>query len=252
MKLNARQVETAKPKEKSYKLTDGGGLYLEVSASGAKYWRMKYRYGGKEKRIAFGVYPHVSLADARQKREAAKKLLASGTDPGETKKAEKLAQKIAMENSFELMAREWHKNKADRWSLRYREEIIDTFEKDIFPFIGRRPIADIKPMELLETLKRMEKRGALEKMRKVRQRCGEVFRYAIITGRAEYNPAPDLAGALQTHKKQHFDHCRALIYAVVVLDQPVAKEILNLVLWQQIDLLHQTYHQAISEPLKAE
>ncbi len=204
MKLNARQVETVKPKEKSYKLTDGGGLYLEVSASGAKYWRMKYRYGGKEKRIAFGVYPHVSLADARQKREAAKKLLASGTDPGETKKAEKLAQKIAMENSFELMAREWHKNKADRWSLRYREEIIDTFEKDIFPFIGRRPIADIKPMELLETLKRMEKRGALEKMRKVRQRCGEVFRYAIITGRAEYNPAPDLASALSTPKKQHY------------------------------------------------
>ncbi|EKN5154061.1 TPA: tyrosine-type recombinase/integrase [Yersinia enterocolitica] len=203
MKLNARQVETAKPKEKSYKLTDGGGLYLEISVSGAKYWRMKYRYGGKEKRIAFGVYPHISLADARQKREAAKKLLASGTDPGETKKAEKLAQKMAMENSFESMAREWHKNKADRWSLRYREEIIDTFEKDIFPFIGRRPIADIKPMELLETLKRMEKRGALEKMRKVRQRCGEVFRYAIITGRAEYNPAPDLAGALQTHKKQH-------------------------------------------------
>ncbi|CFQ35568.1 tyrosine-type recombinase/integrase [Yersinia bercovieri] len=204
MKLNARQVETAKPKEKSYKLTDGGGLYLEVSASGAKYWRMKYRYGGKEKRIAFGVYPHVSLADARQKRETAKKLLASGTDPGETKKAEKLAQKIAMENSFESMAREWHKNKADRWSLRYREEIIDTFEKDIFPFIGRRPIADIKPMELLETLKRMEKRGALEKMRKVRQRCGEVFRYAIITGRAEYNPAPDLASALSTPKKQHY------------------------------------------------
>ncbi|CNC69759.1 putative phage integrase [Yersinia intermedia] len=114
MKLNTRQVETAKSKDKSYKLTDGGGLYLEISASGAKYWRMKYRYGGKEKRIAFGVYPHVSLADAHQKREAAKKLLASGTDPGETKKAEKLAQKMAMENSFESMAREWHKNKADR------------------------------------------------------------------------------------------------------------------------------------------
>lgn len=102
------------------------------------------------------------------------------------------------------MAREWHQTKADRWSLRYRDEIIDTFEKDIFPYIGKRPIADIKPMELLEALRKMEKRGALEKMRKVRQRCGEVFRFAIITGRANYNPAPDLASALATPKRYIF------------------------------------------------
>ncbi len=100
--------------------------------------------------------------------------------------------------------REWHKSKADRWSLRYRDEIIDTFEKDIFPYIGHRPISEIKPLELLETLKKLEARGALEKMRKVRQRCGEVFKYAIITGRAEYNPAPDLASALASPTKQHF------------------------------------------------
>ncbi|HDL8278586.1 TPA: tyrosine-type recombinase/integrase, partial [Yersinia enterocolitica] len=200
MKLNARQVETVKPKE----MTDGGGLYLEVSASGAKYWRMKYRYGGKEKRIAFGVYPHVSLADARQKRETAKKLLASGTDPAEVKKADKLAQRLSSENSFEAISREWHKAKADRWSLGYREEIMSTFEADIFPYIGKRPIAEITPLELLDVLQRIEKRGALEKTHKVRQRCGEVFRYAIITGRAEYNPAPDLASALSTPKKQHY------------------------------------------------
>ncbi|CBY29464.1 phage integrase [Yersinia enterocolitica subsp. palearctica Y11] len=189
-----------KPKE----MTDGGGLYLEVSASGAKYWRMKYRYGGKEKRIAFGVYPHVSLADARQKRETAKKLLASGTDPAEVKKADKLAQRLSSENSFEAISREWHKAKADRWSLGYREEIMSTFEADIFPYIGKRPIAEITPLELLDVLQRIEKRGALEKTHKVRQRCGEVFRYAIITGRAEYNPAPDLASALSTPKKQHY------------------------------------------------
>lgn len=204
MKLTARQVDTAKPKEKPYKLSDGGGLYLEVAPNGSRYWRMKYRINGKEKRLSFGVYPIVSLAVARDEREKAKRILATGGDPGEVKKAGKLAQKLSIENTFEAIAREWHKSKADRWSLRYRDEIIDTFEKDIFPFIGKRPIAEIKPMELLETLKRMEKRGALEKMRKVRQRCGEVFRYAIITGRAEYNPAPDLASALTPPKKQHF------------------------------------------------
>lgn len=204
MALTARQVETAKPKEKSYKLFDGGGLYLEVTAKGSRYWRMKYRFSGKEKRLAFGVFPIVTLAEAREMRNQAKKILAAGGDPGEIKKEEKAIQKLNTGNTFEAIAREWHKSKADRWSLRYRDEIIDTFEKDVFPYIGKRPIAEIKPLELLDTLRKMEKRGALEKMRKVRQRCGEVYRYAIITGRAEYNPAPDLASALTPPKKQHF------------------------------------------------
>lgn len=203
MPLTDVKVRTAKPQDKPYKLTDGGGLYLLVNTNGSRYWRMKYRVMGREKLLSIGVYPDISLAVARQKRDEARRALAQGNDPGAIKKAEKQAKKIAAENTFEAIAREWHKAKADRWSLRYRDEIIDTFEKDIFPYIGLRPIAEIKPLELLETLKRMEKRGALEKMRKVRQRCGEVFRYAIITGRAEYNPAPDLAGALAVHKKQH-------------------------------------------------
>lgn len=127
MKLTAWQVETAKPKDKPYKLSDGGGLYLEIATSGSRYWRLKYRYGGKEKRLAFDVYPE------RDRREAAKKTLAAGSAPAEVKKAEKLAQKLNIENTFEAVAREWHHSKADRWSLRYRDEIIDTFEKDIFP-----------------------------------------------------------------------------------------------------------------------
>ncbi|MBN5437468.1 tyrosine-type recombinase/integrase [Serratia sp. AXJ-M] len=204
MPLTDIKVKSAKPTEKAYKLTDGGGMYLLVKPNGSKYWRLKYRFVGKEKMLSIGVYPDVSLADARQKRDEARKVLAAGGDPGEVKKADKLAQKLSTENTFEAIAREWHRQKADRWSLRYRDEIIDTFEKDIFPYLGRRPIAEIKPMELLETLRRLEKRGALEKMRKVRQRCGEVFRYAIVTGRAEYNPAPDLATALATPKKTHF------------------------------------------------
>lgn len=204
MALTDAKLRTLKPKEKVYRLGDSAGLYIEVAINGSRYWRMKYRFLGKEKRLAFGVYPEVTLAEAREKRDAARKLLASGSDPAEAKKIAKATQQANAENTFEAVAREWHKSKADRWSLRYRDEIIDTFEKDIFPYIGKRPIAEIKPLELLETLRKMEKRGALEKMRKVRQRCGEVYRYAIITGRAEYNPAPDLATALTPPKKQHF------------------------------------------------
>ncbi|EKT0593271.1 tyrosine-type recombinase/integrase [Morganella morganii] len=204
MALTDIKIKTAKPLEKPYKLSDSGGLYLLVNRNGSKYWRLKYRFAGKEKMLSIGVYPQVTLAEARNHRDEAKKLLAQNKDPSEEKQLAKLEKYLSSESTFEAVAREWHTSKADHWSLRYRDEIIDTFEKDIFPYIGKRPIADIKPLELLETLRKMEKRGALEKMRKVRQRCGEVFRYAIITGRAEYNPAPDLATALTPPKKQHF------------------------------------------------
>ncbi len=129
MKLTVRQIDTAKPKEKPYKLSDGGGLYLEVTTNGSRYWPLKYRYAGKEKRLAFGVYPEVSLAQAREKRDAAKKLLSARSDPGEVKKAEKIAQKLNYENTFEAVAREWHQTKADRWSLRYRDEISTPLRK---------------------------------------------------------------------------------------------------------------------------
>ena len=145
----------------------------------------------------------VSLAEAREKREIARKQVANGVDPVEKRKEQKIAQKLSTENSFESVSREWHATKADHWTVAYREEIIKTFEQDVFPFIGNRPIGEIKPLELLEVLRRIEKRGALEKTRKVRQRCGEVFRYAIITGRAEYNPASDLAIALAVPKQKH-------------------------------------------------
>ncbi|NCG55044.1 tyrosine-type recombinase/integrase [Serratia fonticola] len=206
MKLNVRQVDTAKPKEKTYKLADGGGLYLEVSTSGSRYWRLKYRFGGKEKRLAFGVYPDVSLASARAKREEAKKLLAAGIDPSEEKKAEKQARKISVENTFEALAREWHAYKEPNWSKGYAEDLMESFEKDIFPYIGKRPIADIKPLEILEALRKLEKRGVLDKMRKIRQACNQTFRYAIVTGRAENNPASELAGALAVQKHKHYPH----------------------------------------------
>lgn len=204
MKLNARQVETAKPKDKPYKLADGGGMYLEVFPNGTKSWRMKYRIAGKEKRVVFGVYPTITLADARSKRDDAKKLLVNGVDPSAFKKESKLAQIEEVKNTFQQIALEWHNMKVKKWSAGYASDILEAFNKDVFPFIGQRPVADIKPLELLNVLKKMEERGATEKAKKVRQRCGEVFRYAIVTGRAEYNPAPDLTSAMQGHESKHY------------------------------------------------
>lgn len=206
MKLTVKQIDSSKPKEKDYKLSDGGGLYLLVKTNGGKYWRLKYRIDGKEKLLAIGVYPTVTLADARRKRDDAKRLLADGIDPNQQRKEQKQASKIDSVNTFKNIALEWYEGRKDRWSVGYRDDMMDAFEKDVFPHIGNRPIVEIKPIELLEVLSIMEKRGATEKLKKVRQRCGEVWKYAIITGRAEYNPAPDLASAFVPHKREHYAH----------------------------------------------
>ncbi|AWC74831.1 integrase [Serratia marcescens] len=203
MALTDIQIRRAKPQEKPYTLSDGLGLALLINPDGSKGWRFRYRFNGKAKLMSFGSYSLVSLAEAREKRDVARKQVANDIDPVEERKAQKLAKQLSAENSFEAISREWHMNKADRWTVAYREEIMKTFEQDVFPFIGNRPISEIKPLELLEVLRRIEKRGALEKTRKVRQRCGEVFRYAIITGRAEYNPAPDLSIALAVPKQKN-------------------------------------------------
>ncbi|AUY38600.1 MULTISPECIES: tyrosine-type recombinase/integrase [Enterobacteriaceae] len=204
MKLNARQVDAAKPREKAYKLADGAGLYLEVVPSGSRYWRMKYRFNGKEKRMAFGVYPAVSLAQARALRDEAKKKLAEGIDPSFAKKEEKLVRDVQLNNTFQSVALEWHGTKVNRWSEGYASDILEAFNKDIFPYIGQLPVNEIKPLVLLNVLRRMESRGATEKAKKVRQRCSEVFRYAIVTGRTEYNPAADLTSAMSGHESKHY------------------------------------------------
>lgn len=209
MKLNARQVDTTKPKDKPYKLADGGGLYLLVNPNGAKYWRLKYRIAGKEKLLALGVYPDVTLADARAKRDEAKRGIAGGIDPNEAKREEKATREAQKNNTFQELATEWHSSKLKKWSAGYASDIMEAFNKDVFPYIGKKPIAEIKPLELLNVLRRMEGRGATEKAKKVRQRCGEVFRYAIVTGRAEYNPAPDLTSAMQGHESNHYPFLNA-------------------------------------------
>lgn len=206
MKLTATEIKAARPKEKAYKLSDGGGMYLEVFPNGTKSWRLKYRIGGKEKRVVFGVYPTVTLAEARTKRDEAKRVLAAGGDPGQEKQAEKQAKVMAVANSFERLALEWHEHKRPSWSAGYASDILEYLKKDIFPFLGPRAITDIKPAEMLAVLRKMEQRGVLDKLKKTRQACRQIFTYAVITGRAENNPVVDLASALKAPKQKHFPH----------------------------------------------
>jgi integrase len=195
MPLNEMKVRSAKPKEKFYKLTDGDGLYLHVTEKGGKLWRFRYRFSGKEKLLALGSYPEISLLDARQKRDEARRQLAHGIDPGAVRKAQKQAS-IQETETFEVIAREWHSKFTPTWKPRHVEGLITRLQRDVFPYIGARPIKDIKAPELLTVLRRIESRGALETAHRARSICGQIFRYAVATGRAERNPAVDLIGAL--------------------------------------------------------
>ncbi|HBX4909511.1 TPA: tyrosine-type recombinase/integrase [Klebsiella variicola subsp. variicola] len=209
MPLNDMQIRRAKPEAKAYTLGDGQGLSLLIEPNGSKSWRFRYRYAGKPKMISLGVYPTITLADARSRRDNARKLVAEGKNPSEVRKEQKIALQTESESAFEKIATEWHQMKSAKWSAGYASDIMEAFQNDIFPYVGTRPIGEIKPLELLNVLRKIEKRGALEKMRKVRQRCSEVFRYAIATGRAEFNPAADLSSALEVHQSNHFPFLKA-------------------------------------------
>ena len=203
MSLSDTAIRKVKPTEKSQRLCDGGGLYLEVSPAGGKWWRLKYRYGGKEKRLSLGTYPDTGLADARSKRDTARRLLAGGTDPAEHRKAEKAAGEDRAANSLEVVAREWHAKQATKWVKDHADRTMLRLENDIFPWLGKRPIADVTAKELLGAVSRIADRGAVESAHRALQTCGQVFRYAIATGRAERNPATDLRGALPPVKQAH-------------------------------------------------
>ena len=206
MSLTDLEIRRAKPAEKTYTTADGNGLSLQIEPNGSKGWRFRYRFEGKAKMLSLGTYPKVSLSQARRQRDEAQDLLAMGINPSDSRKEKKLAQQDRLGNTFEAIAREWYQRRYDLWAESYRTEMIATFEKDVFPHIGHRPIDSITPMELMAVLTCLEKRGATEKMRKVRQRCGEVWKYAIATGRALSNPAPDLASVMMPHKKEHYAH----------------------------------------------
>ena len=193
-------VETEKP----YKLADEKGLYLEVDPSGGKYWRFKYRFARKEKRISLGVYPEVSLAEARDERDKSRKRLAEGIDPGVLRKVHKASRTVQAENSFKAVAMEWLKLHIDPMSESHRKRVRARFENDLFPYLGRRPISEISSMELLAVLRRIEDREATDTAHRTLGSCGQLFRYCVVTGRCERDITADLRGALKSVEEQHF------------------------------------------------
>jgi integrase len=204
MTLTDVGVRNAKPKGKLYRLYDERGMYLEVSATGGKWWRLKYRFGGKENRMSLGVYPDVGLKEARDRRDEARKLLANGIDPGFERKVQKAARVERAANSFEAVAREWFAKLASGWAKSHADKIMARLENDVFPWLGGRAIAEIKAPEVLMVLRRVEARGALDTSHRVHQNCGQIFRYAVATGRAERDVSADLRGALPPARHTHF------------------------------------------------
>lgn len=202
MPLTEIAVRNAKARAKPVRLFDSGGLYLEIAPSGGKWWRFKYRFTEKEKRLSLGVYPEVSLKAARAKRDEARRLLADGIDPSEHRQQSKSALAKGA-NSFETIAREWFAKFSENWVDTHSTKIIRRLERDLFPWLGARPINSITAPELLSALRRIESRGALETAHRAMQNCGQVFRYAVATGCAERDPTGDLRGALPPVKEKH-------------------------------------------------
>ena len=196
--LTIKQIDAAKPKDKPYRLLDSNGLYLYVPVSGKKVWQMRYKIDGKEKVLTIGKYPLMSLQEAREKGWTARKDISLGVDPVKAKK------ESTKDDSFRAIYQEWYDHKKQVWSEGYGEELARMFSDDILPMIGNIEIQDIEPMQILAVIRRFEERGAMERANKARRRCGEVFRYAIVTGRAKYNPAPDLADAMKGYRKKNY------------------------------------------------
>lgn len=203
MALTDAACKSVKPKEKPFKLSDSGGLYLEVMPNGSKYWRFKYRYMKKENRLALGTYPLIGLKEAREKRDVAKRLLLDGTDPSEAKKSEKRQKIDENSNTFKVVALEWYELNKERWSKSYLDNITRIMKNDLFPTIGNRPMTKIKAPDLLSTLKKIEKRGAIETTTRARKISGQIFRYGIQVSKCEYNPVPDLYGAFKRRQVKH-------------------------------------------------
>ena len=204
MALTDTKIKQAKPKDKDYKLSDAKGLFLLVTKKGAKYWRFKYRFASKEKLLSIGVYPLVTLKQARKACDLAKEQLGQGIDPSQAKKAKKAELAAAQANNFEAIALEWHKQQSAKWSESYTAKVLRAIERDLFPHIGTLPLDQISPPQLLAVFKRIEKRGATESAHRVKQITGQVYRYAVATGRAQRDITPDLKGALAPAQKKHF------------------------------------------------
>ncbi len=204
MKLTDVTIRNLKPREKQYKVSDGKNLFLLIKSTGAKYWRYRFFFANKEKVLAIGVYPEVTLSQARERRDEAKKQLVEGNDPSFLKQTKQQAKKQSDQNSFEVIAREWHTKFLSKWTKDHAQLIIRRLEKDLFPWIGNRPISEVTSMELLRLMRRIEARGAKETAHRILQTCGQVFKYAIVTARAEIDPSAALKGALEPVQTQHY------------------------------------------------
>lgn len=202
--LTDTAIRNAKPADKPVRLFDGGGLYLEIAPSGGKWWRLKYRFGGKEKRYSLGVYPEVTLATARKKRDEAREKLAAGIDPGEAKKAEKRASLLAAAHSFEVVARGWMDERKTTVEPAQHAKTLARMENDVFPWLGKRPIAEIDAPEILVVLKRVDGRGARFTAHRIRSEISRVFRYGIKEGHCKADPARDLVDAIPPAQTTHF------------------------------------------------
>ncbi|EFH6916926.1 tyrosine-type recombinase/integrase [Escherichia coli] len=200
MALTDIKVRTAKPTDKQYKLTDGSGMHLLVHPNGSKYWRLQYRFDGKQKMLALGVYPDVSLADARTRRDDARNLLANNIDPGDKKKSDKIEQEEA--RTFEQLAVEWHATNK-KWSEEHSRRVLKSLEDNLFPAIGKRNIADLKTRDLLAPIKSVELSGRLEVASRLQQRTTAIMRYAVQSGLLDYNPAQEMVDAVASSNRQH-------------------------------------------------
>lgn len=204
MGLTNLEIKKAAAQDKAYKLSDGKGLYLYITPKSQKYWRMDYRFGGKRKTLALGVYPETTLADARHQCDEARKLIKNDIDPSDVKRAKKIAKAQSQENSFKALALEWFAKETPHWSTHHIDRVDRMLNKELFPFIANRPIGDITAPDLLACLRRVESRGAIETAHRVKQVAGQVFRYAVATGKADRDPSADLKDALATPIKSHF------------------------------------------------
>jgi len=204
MTLTVKVVDKAKPKEKPYKLTDARGLYVQVMPNGSKYWRLAYRFLNRQKTLALGVYPDLSLSEARKLREEAKSQLANNIDPNTHKKANREAGLAAVANTFEIVAREWFDKRMCDKSESHRKRTMRTLEKDLFPYLGKRPISEIARDELLAALNTIQNRGAIETAHRANQTCGQIFRYAMLTKRAKNDISSNLYEALKKPIETHY------------------------------------------------
>ena len=207
MKLTAKHITNLKPKDKTYKLSDGGGLSLLIKPNNSKYWQLRYRYLGKEKTFSIGVYPNISLKDARIEAQKARETLIKGSDPSQKRIKEKKQNIIKQNNNFEAIAREWFAIESKRWSENHKKRVINRLEKHLFKDIGYRPINEITALELLDVMKLIQGKGVIETSKRILQGISKIFQYAIIHEKAKYDITAGLSDGLQkSNKVEHFKH----------------------------------------------